>query len=235
MSRSITISWIQLSVLLIVVVSKTLFGAITITLSGSTGSLDGTISLSGSGAWTTSSGTTDAFTVNTFRVANSSDASLGGQSREGFLDQSVDGTPMNAALTSGFNNGQYVPLDSAIGMTADAGEPSFAVIGLWLDFDSPSTHRFGLITDQPRGPNVWSAGTTLSYTLNSSSTFSLDSTIGATFDQAFNEGSYTLENNSLSGTLVIAPVPEPSWYPLSAAALSVGGLLIARRNRLARG
>ena len=164
------------------------------------------------GSWVTAAGTASAFAHDDSNVANSSDASLGGSGKEGFRDVEITGgDPMNAALNGNdYSDGQYVALDTSIEMTADEDPSPFNVIGLLFDDnEGAGTDRIVLVTDQPENTTTWPAGTKITYTVGASATFSLDSDIEAHFDDAFNKGTYTLDDG-LVGSLKIAATVIPS-------------------------
>ena len=177
-------------------------------LKGTDDSGDMTVTFNGTGSWTTSGSTASAFTYADSNVANSSDASLGGSGKEGFHDYLITGgNAMNAALSGSFADGQYVALATSIAMTADGGPSSFNVIGLLFNDDSDPTAGQDdviLVTDQA-DTSSWPSATEISYTVGASVTFSLDSGIGATFDEAFNKDIYTL-NDGLVGSLKLGEI-----------------------------
>ena len=201
---------------------------VVILLEGTDDSRDMRVTFNGTGSWTTSGSTVSAFTYAASNVANSSDASLGGSGKEGFDDYSITGgNAMNAALSGSFTGGQYVALTTSIAMTADAGPSSFNVIGLLFDDDSDPTAGEDdviLVTDQA-DTSSWPSGTEISYTAGASTTFSLDSGIGATFDEAFNKDIYTLDDGVVGSLKVAEPVPpaelaysvSPAIYPVGVA------------------
>ena len=182
---------------------------IVITLAGTNGSRDMTVTLAGS-SWTSDAVSASAFTYGSPNVANSSHASLSGSTREGMDDINASGNPFNAAVSTGFTNGQYVPLDNPIPMTASSVPNSFSLIGFLLDDDGDSggLDDFRLVTDQDFNA-AWPNPTTFSFTGGSSSTLALNAGIGSTFDQALNIGTYTLDR-AVVGSLVITAVPEPN-------------------------
>ncbi len=181
-------------------------------LKGTSGSRDMRVTFNGTGSWVTAAETANAFTYGDPQVANSSDSSLtNAESKEGFQDLLITGgDPMKAALSDSSENGQYVALATPIAMTSDdgAGPFSFNVIGLLFDDDStdstPNGDDIVLVTDQP-DTTTWPAGTEISYTVGASATFSLDSTIGADFDEAFNQDIYDLDEG-LVGSLKLVEI-----------------------------
>ena len=191
---------------------------VVILLEGTDDSRDMRVTFNGTGSWTTSGSTVSAFTHAASNVANSSDASLGGSGKEGFDDYSITGgNAMNAALSGSFTGGQYVALTTSIAMTADAGPSSFNVIGLLFDDDSDpiaGQDDVILVTDQAN-TSSWPSGTEISYTVGASTTFSLDSGVGATFDEAFNKDIYTL-NDGVVGSLKVAETVAPAELDYSA-------------------
>ena len=199
---------------------------VVILLEGTDGSRDMRVTFNGTGSWTTSGSTVSAFTYGDSNVANSSDASLGGSSNEGFRDvQITGGNAMNAAVSGSFTDGQYVALATSIAMTADGGPSSFNVIGLLFDDDNdPTAGEDGviLVTDQA-DTSSWPSGTEISYTVGASTTFSLDSGIGATFDEAFNKDLYTLDEG-VAGSLKVAETVPPAElvYSTNPAIYTVG-------------
>ena len=202
---------------------------VVILLEGTDDSRDMRVTFNGTGSWTTSGSTASAFTYGDSNVANSSDASLGGSSKEGFHDYLITGgNAMNAALSGSFTNGQYVALATPIAMTADGGPSSFNVIGLLFDDDSDPTAGQDdviLVTDQA-DTSSWPSATEISYTVGASTTFSLDSGIGATFDEAFNKDIYTL-NDGVVGSLKIAETVAPAELVYSAnSAVYTAGVAI---------
>ena len=208
-------------------------GQLAITIDGTSGSRDATITFGGTGSWTSSENSESAFAFNNVNVANSGDASLDNDHRELLHDAGVNSL-LNPAVSGAFPNGQYVPLQTPIGITANQGIGSFNVIGLLLDNGGGIFDEFGLVTNVA-DDEQWDSGTQFSYTINSSSAFSLDSGVGATFDQAFNDGTYTIQRD-LAGSLTVtttAAVPEPSDYAMIAAG-SLLGFAFWRRNRTAQ-
>ena len=205
---------------------------VVILLEGTDGSRDMKVTFNGTGSWSTRGSTSIAFTYNDSGVANSSHESLGGSSREGFEDGRITGgNAINAALSGSFTDGQYVAFATPIAMTADAGPSSFKVIGFLFDDVSNPMLAHGdnitLVTDQPES-SLWSFGTEISYTVGASTTFSLDSGIGATFDQAFNRNIYNLDQDTV-GTLKIAETAPPAdlAYSTNTAIYTKGVEIIA--------
>ena len=178
---------------------------VTILLEGTDDSRDMTVTFNGSGSWTTSSGTVTAFSHGDSGVANSSHSSLSGSSREAFADASIGNAFKAAISSSGYSDGQYVPFANPIAFTTPAGSPDFNAIGLLFD-DDGDLDEIKLVTNRSSSTN-WSAVTTVSYTVGSSTTFSLDAGVGADFDEAMNVGIYTL-NDALDGTSQIAVAPD---------------------------
>ena len=184
---------------------------VTILLEGTSSSRDMKVTFNGTG-WTTTGDSFNAFSFGNPLVANSSHDSVGGSHREGFADISVQGNPFKAAVSSGYQNGQYVPFDTPISFSASntSGPTSFNIIGIVMDDDGTGNDDdLRVATDQPGESTTWPSGTTFGYTAGSSSTFSLDSEVDATFDEAFNLGSYTIDSSTLKGTLTISVLPDP--------------------------
>ncbi len=147
-------------------------------------------------------------------MANSSHSSLGSIAQLNTLLETRPYTPFpyNAAIEGSFSSGQYVPFDSGLPMSriANGATNSFNVIGLRF-LISGGLHYWDFVTDSasslPAG-----TGQTYSYTANSERFFSLDATVGATFDQAFNPGTFRMGGDSDGIQLRI--VPEPEEYAL---------------------
>ena len=221
----------------LVSLSNSASGQLAITIDGTSGSRDATISFGGTGSWTTAENSSSAFAFNNVNVANSGHSSLENDHRELIQDPNVNNGPgtglLNAAVDGAFPNGQYVPLTTPIAMTANQGIANLNIVGLLLE-GSGFFSEFGLVTSIA-DDEQWDNGTQFSYTINSSSTFSLDSGIGATFDQAFNDGTYNFDRG-LEGSLTItttAAVPEPGEYAMIAVG-SLLGFAFWRRNRAAQ-
>jgi len=196
--------------------------ALVITLIGTPGSRDMTVIFSGSG-WTSASGSGVKFSHGIGSTANSSDASLSGSTREQLVDFNV-GDPFQDAINGAFTSGQYVAFDTPIAMTASASPNSFNVVGLHFDSNTGPSDDFSIVTDNPT-TTTWASGTTFGYTDGVSATFSLNATINANFDAAFNQGTYVLDEDSV-GSLVI--VPEPSTYT-ALMAFFMTGLFFCRK------
>ena len=182
-----------------------------ILLEGTSGSRDMKVTFKGTG-WTTTGDSFNAFNFENPLVANSSHDGVGGSNREGFAEISVQGDPLKDAVSSGYQNGQYVPFDTPIPFSASNtdGPTSFNIIGVVFDDDGTGdVDDLRVATDQPGESTTWASGTTFSYTAGSSSTFSLDSEVDATFGEAFNPGSYTIDSSTLKGTLTISVLPDP--------------------------
>ena len=147
-------------------------------------------------------------------VANSSHSSLGQIiSPNTFLETRASSPyPYNAAIEGSFSLGQYVPFDSAFPMSriANGATNNFNVVGLRF-FILNSIHYLDFVTDSASAPPAGS-GQSYTYTANSERFFSLDATVGATFDQAFNPGTFRMGGDSDGIQLRI--VPEPEKYVL---------------------
>ena len=189
---------------------------VAILLEGTNTSRKMRITFNGSGSWVTAAETVAAFGIGDTEVANSSHGSLGNTRKEIIRDALITGgNPMNAALNGSndaYPKGQYVALNPAIQMTADVCKTPFNVIGLLFDDDDDEgagKDDIVLVTDQPENTTTWPAGTKITYTVGATATFSLDSGIGANFGQAFNKGSYTLDDG-LVGSLEIDNTEAPS-------------------------
>ncbi len=163
------------------------------------------------------------FTRGSSDVANSSHSSLGQIiSPNTFLEtRSSSPFPYNAAIEGSFSLGQYVPFDSGLPMSriANGATNSFNIVGLRF-FILNSIHYLDFVTDSASAPPA-GGGQIYTYTANSERSFSLDATVGATFDQAFNlrSGSFRMGGDSDGIQLI---VPEPEEY-----ALVVGLALLA--------
>ena len=147
-------------------------------------------------------------------VANSSHSSLGQIIQPNtFLEgRSSSPFPYNAAIEGSFSGGQYVPFNSAFPMSriANGATNSFNVVGLRF-FILNSIHYLDFVTDSPAAPPA-GGGQIYTYTANSERSFSLDATVGATFDQAFNLGTFRMGSGNAGIQLSI--VPEPEEYAL---------------------
>ena len=211
---------------------------VVILLEGTDGSRDMRVTFNGTGSWVMKSGSDTSVSVDSSQVANSSDPSLGGSSKEALQnDQIKGGNPMNAALSGSYTDGQYVALATPIAMTADAGPSSFKVIGLLFDTDGDpegGQDDIDLVTDQP-GTSRWPSGSEISYTVGASSTFSLDSGIGATFGQAFNHGIYTLDEGVVGSLEVDETVPPAGLFYLAPAEIYTVGVAITHNEPSATG
>ena len=183
-----------------------------ITLTGTNGGRAMKITFGGDGNYRPSSVST--FTRGDNNVANSSHSSLGSIAQLNGLLETRPYTPFpyNAAIEGSFSSGQYVPFDSGLPMSriANGATNSFNVIGLRF-LISGGPHYLDFVTDSPAVLLV-GGGQTYSYTANSERSFSLDATVGATFDQAFNPGTFRMGGDSDGIQLGI--VPEPEEYAL---------------------
>ena len=155
-----------------------------------------------------------SFTRGSSGVANSSDPSLGSSTQLNTLleARSFSPFPYKTNIIGSFSTGQYVPFDSGLPMSriANGATNSFNIVGLRF-LISGGVHYWDFVTDSasalPAG-----TGQTYSYTANSERFFSLDATVGATFDQAFNPGTFRMGGDSDGIQLGI--VPEPEEYAL---------------------
>ena len=178
-------------------------------LSGTEGSHDMIATFSGTG-WTTGDNTKVSFIIGIANVINSNDPSLLGVSRRAsFADSAIQGNPYNASLSGLATEGQYVPFETPISLTANVEPLSFKVIGIHFDddFDQSLDHDdIALITDQS-SVTAWPAGTQIGFANGSSSRLTLNTPISgvvnATFDEGFNPGTYPLDVD-FSGRLIIS-------------------------------
>ena len=93
---------------------------------------------------------------------------------------------------------------------ANGATNSFNIVGLRF-FILNSIHYLDFVTDSASAPPA-GGGQTYTYTANSERSFSLDATVGAAFDQAFNPGTYRMGGDNDGIRLRI--VPEPKEYAL---------------------
>ena len=151
-----------------------------------------------------------SFTRGTNNVANSSDPSLGSNTQlNSFLEpRIVSPLPYKTAIIGSFSGGQYVPFDSGLPMsrTANGATNNFNVVGLRFLILS-GINYLSFVTDSTSALSAGS-GQIYTYTANSERSFSLDATVGATFDQAFNPGTFRMGGDSDGLQLRIVPEPE---------------------------
>ena len=150
-------------------------------------------------------------------MANSSHSSLGSIAQlNGLLETRPSSPfPYKTNIIGSFSVGQYVPFDSGLPMSriANGATNSLNIVGLrfFIAGGGNTTHYLDFVTDSPAVLLV-GGGQTYSYTANSERSFSLDATVGATFDQAFNPGTFRMGGDSDGIQLRI--VPEPEEYAL---------------------
>lgn len=183
-----------------------------ITLDGTNGMRAMTITFGGDGNYQPSANF--LFARGSSDVANSSHSSLGQIiSPNTFVEgRSSSPFPYNAAIEGSFSLGQYVPFDSGLPMSriANGATNSFNVVGLRF-FILSGTHYLDFVTDSASAPPA-GGSQIYTYTANSERSFSLDATVGAAFDQAFNPGTFRMGGDSDGIQLRI--VPEPKEYAL---------------------
>ncbi len=202
-----------------------------ITLDGTNGMRAMKITFGGDGNYRPSRNA--SFTRGSSGVANSSDPSLGSSTQLNTLLEARPSSPFpyKTNIIGSFSTGQYVPFDSGLPMSriANGATNSFNVIGLRF-LISNDVHYWDFVTDSasalPAG-----TGQTYSYTANSERFFSLDATVGATFDQAFNPGTFRMGGDSDGIQLRI--VPEPEEYALVVGLGLLAFAFFRRRRRRA--
>ena len=199
-----------------------------ITLDGTNGMRAMTITFGGDGNYRPSANF--LFARGSSDVANSSHSSLGQIIQPNtFLEARPNSPfPYKTAIEGSFSDGQYVPFDSDLPMSriANGATNNFNVVGLRF-FILNSVHYLDFVTDSPAAPPAGS-GQIYTYTANSERSFSLDATVGATFDQAFNPGTFRLGGDSDGIQLSI--VPEPEEYAL-VVGLGLLGFAFVRKWR----
>ena len=183
-----------------------------ITLDGTNGMRAMTITFGGDGNYRPSGNF--LFARGSSDVANSSHSSLGQIiSPNTFLETRASSPfPYNATIEGSFSAGQYVPFNSSLPMSriANGATNNFNVVGLRF-FILNSIQYLDFVTDSASAPPA-GGGQIYTYTANSERFFSLDATVGATFDQAFNPGTFRMGGDSDGIRLRI--VPEPEEYAL---------------------
>ena len=184
-----------------------------ITLDGTNGMRAMKITFGGDGNYRPSSVST--FTRGDNNVANSSHSSLGSNTQlNGLLEARPSSPfPYKTAILGSFSIGQYVPFGSSLPMSriANGVTNSFNVVGLRFLIAGGGVHYLDFVTDSASALPAGS-GQSYTYTANSERFFSLDATVGATFDQAFNPGTFRMGGDNDGIQLRI--VPEPEEYAL---------------------